>query len=617
MISFPRTGSVWREMASMKTVISRAVHLVFTPAPGLTCINIVLIIIQGLLPLAALLVMKMIIDTVTSGIGSTDNTAIISQLIFLLGLAAGIALLIALCKAISRYTTEMQALLLTDMVTDQIQAHSLELDLSFYENPAYQDSLHQAQIEGPSRPTRIVNEIIQVAQDSISVCAIGGFIIMFSPFVGVVLVGAALPAALVRVWYSQKLYELRIRQTEPERKSRYYHRMMTDTTHAQEVRLFDLGPLFRERYRMLQGEVRNARLAISRSVAIWEMLTQGIITAAIFGSYAVIALMTIQGIISLGDMVVFFMGFQLCIGYTQSIFSSINELYADQLFMRNLFSFLDMEPQVRIPKHPVPVPSPFKQEIRFDNVTFIYPGAISPALSHIDLVLHKGEVIALVGNNGSGKSTFTKLLCRLYETTEGTISVDGIDLKQTEIKDWQRNITILFQDYVRYHLSVLENIWIGDTRTPQDTPRLRVAAQQAAAEGVIKKLPENYSSLLGKEYFGGHELSTGEWQKIALARAFFRDAEIVILDEPASSLDALAEVEVFSRFRKLVTGRTAILVSHRFSTVLLADHIYVFSNGRIIEQGNHSELMAHEGHYAKMFLAQAGPYRHYPSNTEQ
>jgi len=609
MNPIPPNVSISREITSMKTAILRAIRLVFTHAPVLTALNIVLIVIQGLLPLAALVVMKMIVDTVTTGITAADKTPVISHLLLLLGAAAGIALLIAICRAVASYTTEVQSLVLTDIITDQIQAQSIRIDLAYYENPDYHDTLHRAQMEGPSRPSRIVNDLVQICQNSISICAIGGIILAFSPVVGVILIGAAIPAALVRVWYSRRLYELRVRQTEAERKSRYYHMMMTDTWHAREIRQFGLGALFRERYRTLQDALRRSRLAISRSRAIWETLMQGLITFAIFGSFTVIALMAVNGTISLGDLVMFFMGFQLCIGYTQSIFGSVNALYEDQLFLRNFFAFLDMEPQVAAPKNPVPVPSPIEQGVRFADVTFTYPGAARSALSNVNLDLHKGEVIALVGDNGAGKSTFIKLLCRLYEPVQGEITVDGLALSKTDPEEWRRHTTVLFQDYVRYHMSVQENIGIGDVNQPPDMPRVVGAARQSGADSVIEKLPETYSTIMGKFFAGGQELSTGEWQKVALARAFFRDAEIVILDEPASSLDALAESEIFHRFRELVKDRTAILISHRFSTVLLADHIYVFDQGKIIEHGTHAELMAKNGHYAEMFRAQAEPYR--------
>ena len=603
----PSFSTIFRDFSSARLDIFRAVRLVFTHTPFLTVINIVLVFIQGLLPLAALYIMKLLVDTVTNGIAATDKVPAINNLLFLLAIAAVIALLLAACRALSAYTIEVQSLLLTDIITDQIQAHSISLDLAYYENPAYHDNLHRAQVEGPSRPSQVVNDLVQLGQNSVSICAVGGFILVFSPVVGIVLIGAALPSAVFRVWYSRRLYTLRMSQTETERRSRYYHMMITDTYHAKEIRLFGLGPLFRNRYRDLQNGIRKARLAISRSKVFWDIVGQGFVTAAIFGSFAVIALMTIGGTVTLGDMVMYFMGFQMSVGYLQAIFSSLNALYVDQLFLRNLFRFFDLVPQIAAPGNPVP--SPIKQEIRFEGVTFTYPGATTPSLSQVNLTLHKGEIIALVGVNGAGKSTFVKLLCRLYEPLYGKITVDGLDLKKTDPEEWRRHITVLFQDFVRYSLSVRENIWLGDISLPCSTPRVQDAAKEAAAASAIEKLPYSYSSLLGKLFSGGQELSTGEWQKVALARAFFRDAEIVILDEPASSIDALAEAEIFHRFRELVKGRTAVIISHRFSTVLLADHIYVFDLGKIIDHGTHAELMAHNGHYAAMFRAQAEPYR--------
>ena len=261
------------------------------------------------------------------------------------------------------------------------------------------------------------------------------------------------------------------------------------------------------------------------------------------------------------------------------------------------------------PAEPAPLPAPFAREVRFEDVSFAYPGAAVPALRNVSLSIRRGEVIALVGENGAGKSTFVKLLTRLYEPSSGRVAVDGVDLRETDPDAWRRQTAVLSQDYVRYHMTARENIWLGDVDLPPGSPRVEEAAHQAAADGVIGRLPDTYSTLLGKLFEGGHDLSTGEWQKVALARAFFRDAGLVVLDEPASSLDALAEAEIFDRFRELVRGRTAVLVSHRFSTVLLADRIYVFDRGEVVERGTHAELMAMGGRYARMFLAQAGPYR--------
>ncbi|MEI6842464.1 MAG: ABC transporter ATP-binding protein, partial [Methanomicrobiales archaeon] len=387
-----------------------------------------------------------------------------------------------------------------------------------------------------------------------------------------------------------------------------YHWMISDAYHAKEVRLFGLGPLFRERYRALQEELRYARLSLSRSKAFWDIVAQGFIAVAVFGSFAVIAFMAIDGNLTLGDMVMYFMGFQLCIGYIQSIFGSMNSLYEDQLFLKNLFLFLDLKPQVPVPEVPIPLPETFRHEVRVDNVTFTYPGDEKPSLQHVSFVLHPGEVIAFVGSNGAGKSTLIKLLCRLYTPESGSIFVNGIDLSFVDPEDWYRHITVLFQDYVRYHLTARENIWLANVREPVDDPGIVDAAVKAGADAVIRDLPGDYGTALGRNFSGGHELSTGEWQKIALARAFFRDAEIVILDEPASSLDAIAEKEIFTKFREIIRGRSAVLISHRFSTVLMADCIYVLEGGQIIEQGSHTELMAQNGRYSTMFHAQADAY---------
>jgi ATP-binding cassette subfamily B protein len=605
--AIPSRATLGRELGEVRRAVGRAVRLVLEHVPGLTAVNVALVVVQGLLPLAALYVMKLVIDTATAAASAPDRGPAIASVLVLVGAAAAVALLTTACRALASYTAEVQALVLTDIITDQVHAHSVRIDLAYYEDPAYWNSLHRAQAEGPYRVGMIVNDLVRVGQNGLSVVAVGGFIVSFSPVVGLVLIGAGLPAALSQIWFSRRLYNLRLAQTETERKAWYYHLMITGAEHAPDVRQFGLGRLFRERYGGLRMSLRSATLAVSRSRASWAVLTQGLVTAAVFGSFAVIALMAARGELSIGDLVVFFAGFQLCIGYTQSIFSSLNALYEDQLFLRNLFEFLDLEPGGAVPAEPRP--AVFEGEIRFEDVSFAYPRAAVPALRRVGLSLRRGEVIALVGENGAGKSTFVKLLTRLYDPSSGRITVDGVDLRETDPAAWRRQTAVLSQDYVRYHLSARENIWLGDIDLPPGSPRVEEAARQASADAVIGRLPDAYSALLGKMFRDGHDLSTGEWQKVALARAFFRDAGIVILDEPASSLDALAEAEVFDRFRELVRGRTAVLVSHRFSTVLLADRIYVFHRGEVVEEGTHAELMAKGGRYAEMFLAQAGPYR--------
>lgn len=596
----------------MRTDIVRAVRLVFMHTPGWTIISLLLVFVIGLLPLAGLFVMKLMVDTVTAGIVAADKAPLVSHLILLIIIAAAISIITVLFRALSSYATEVQSIRMSVVVSDMIQSHSILLDLAYYENPEYFNTLHRAQLEGPSRPTKIVSDIVQVAQSCISLGAVGALIIAFSPLAGIVLVCAALPAAAFRIWYSRQLYELQQLQTESERKSSYYHRMMSGVYHAKEVRLFGLGPYFKERYRDLQEVLHQSRLALLRSKVTLDIVAQGFITAAIFGSFAVIAFMALDGRITLGDMVMYFMGFQMCIGYVQSIFGNLGAVYEDQLFLRNLFLFLDLRPGIVAPAHPLPLTKPIREGLRVENVTFTYTGTQAPTLTNVNLTLHPGEVIAFVGGNGAGKSTLVKLICRLYAPDTGKILVDGQDLSEVSPEDWQRRITVLFQDYVHYNMTVRENIWLADIPRPYDSPDIAKAAQKADADTVISRLPHAYETMLGRSFSGGHELSTGEWQKIALARAFFRNAEIVILDEPASSLDALAEAEIFRKFREIIGGRSAILISHRFSTVLMADRIYVLDGGQIVEHGTHAGLMALNGRYATMFHAQADAYRESP-----
>jgi ATP-binding cassette, subfamily B, bacterial len=592
----------------MRSDLVRTLRLVFKNTPGWTLAGVFFIIILGFLPLISLFVIKLLVDTVTLAIQSPDQTRFATQLIFLIIAAAGIGFLTALCNAGSAYVNEVQSLEMTKKITAIIQSHSVKLDLGYYENPQYQDTLHRAQEEGPLRPTMIVNDLVRIGQNCISITAVGLLIITFSPLVGIGLIIAAVPAAAFRIWHSNKLYLLHLHQTELERKNWYYHMILTHAAYAKEVRLYNLGPFFTERYHAIQQELIKTRLANSRSRLLWEILAEGFVTVAMFGSLSVILLLTLRGDLSLGDMVMYFMGFQMCIGYAQAIFGSVNSLYEDQLFLNNLFAFLDLKPRIERPKKPVRLPAHIQHEICMESVTFTYPGEHAPALTDINLTLHKGEVIALVGANGAGKSTLIKLLCGLYTPDRGTITIDGVNSTDVDQEEWQKHITVLFQDYVHYDLTAQENISLGESERSADISEVDRAARMSGIDEVIRNLPDGYRTMLGNFFSNGHELSSGEWQKVALARAFFRGADIVILDEPASSLDALAEAEIFAKFRMIIEGKAAVLISHRFSTLLRADHIYVIERGRIIEHGNHGDLMIQNGRYAAMFRAQADPY---------
>ena len=351
----------------------------------------------------------------------------------------------------------------------------------------------------------------------------------------------------------------------------------------------------------------SALAKYKRSVA--DFMAQIGATIAVFGSFGFIAYRTVMGGITLGDMVMYFQAFQRGMGYLRDMLGGMAGLYEDNLFLSNLYEFLDIQPKVREPLRPHPVPHPMKKGIVFDRVGFKYPSGRGKVLEDISLSIGPGEVVALVGENGSGKTTFVKLLCRLYDPTEGTITLDGVDLREYGTTALRREISVIFQDHVRYHLTARENIWLGNIQLSANQEQITKAARDAGADKLIARLPKGYDTILGKWFEEGEELSIGEWQKVALARAFLRDAQIIALDEPASSLDAKTEYEVFKRFRQLLEGRAAILISHRFSTVRMADHIFVFEDGSIIERGSHEELIQLDGKYADLFEKQAQYYR--------
>jgi len=588
--------------------LDRAVRFVWQAAPGWTVASLVLVFIQGALPLLTLYLMKLIVDAVTFALEAPDKIAAFHHVALLISFAAGVAILNSLFQQIAGLIKESQTLKVTDHMYDILHSKSIEVDLEYYENPQYLDTLHRAQQEGPYRPTHIVDGLARLGQSGISLLAMVGLLFSFHWIMAMILFAAAIPGILVRLKYSDKLFHWQRGRTQAERKASYFNWMLTGDYHAKEIRLFNLGDLFKHRFGNLRKQLRRERLDISRKRSIAELGAQAGATLAVFGSFGFIALRTIQGIITLGDMVMYFQAFQRGLGYLRGMLGGVADLYEDSLFLSNLYEFLDLEPKVKDPLHPVSVPQPMQQGILFENVSFKYPAGNGKVLEDISLSIAPGEVVALVGENGSGKTTFVKLLCRLYDPNHGTISVDGIDLRHFETMALRHQISVIFQDYVKYHLTARENIWFGNIDRPLEVEKIRKAAEKAGADKLISGLPKGYETILGKWFEDGEELSIGEWQKIALARAFLRNAQIIILDEPTSALDAKTEYEVFKHFRQLLNGRSAILISHRFSTVRMADRIFVFDQGKIKEKGTHQQLMHLNGTYAEFFEKQAQYY---------
>ena len=589
--------------------LKRALSLVWQTAPKWTLINVAISFLQGALPLVALYVMKRLLDAVMMTLVSSNPGNAFHPVVFWILAAGGVAVLISIIQSLGEYASEAQSMQVTDAVANILHAQSIAVDLEYYENPNFYDTLHRAQLEAPYRPTRIVNGLIQVAQNSISLLGILALLVSFNPVLALILVVAAIPGALVRLYHSRRLYGFAQAQTENDRRAWYYHNILTYGDFAKELRLFNLGSLFKKRYQNVRQQIREGKLAISRSRVLTELVAQLLAIITLFGSLAWIALQTVLGKVTLGGLVVYYLAFQNGLNFLQAVLHALAGLYEDNLFLSNLYQFLDLKPKIKAPALQQPVPPAMPCRITFDKVGFTYASRQQETLHDIDLSLEPGEVIALVGENGSGKTTLIKLLCRLYDPTRGRIQIGGIDVRELDPIQWRRQIGVVFQDYVRYGLTALENIWLGNIEISPDPIRIAEASQPCGADSVIRRLPHGYDTMLGQWFDQGQELSGGEWQKIALARAFWRQAHILILDEPTSSLDPLAEAELFSNFRKLLKGRCGILISHRFSTVQMADYIYVMAQGSIIERGTHAALLAQNGQYAKLYRAQASHYQ--------
>jgi ATP-binding cassette, subfamily B, bacterial len=587
--------------------LRRALRLVWQSGRGWTLATVALLVVQATLPLLTLYLIKLVVDSVAMAI--TDKDVAFGLVAMLVGLTAAVALVSALGRALTGLVSDGQAQAVTDHTHDLLHAKAVDLDLECYESSKYHDTLQRALQEASFRPTRILHGLIQVAQSGIALLVMAGLLASFHWGVAVILCAAAIPGVLLRFRYAGRMYRWQRSNTTTERRAWYYHWMLTGLVHAKEIRLFDLGPLFRRRFRDTRTRLRRERLSITARRSAADLVGQCCLVLAVFGAYAFISYRAVHGTVTIGDLVMYFHAFQRGQEFLKEMLGGLAGLYEDHLFLRSLYEFLDLDRKIREPAVPQLVPRPLRRGIVFDHVSFQYPSGTRKVLEDITLTIRPGESVALVGENGSGKTTLIKLLCRLYEPVGGAITIDGIDVREFTTTALRRDIGVIFQDYAQYHVTAKENIWFGNVDAAPDHDRVATAAQHSGADAVVAGLPRGYDTVLGTWFEAGEELSIGEWQKVALARAFIRDAQIVVLDEPTSALDARAEYEVFERFRRLAQGRTTILISHRLSTVKMVDRIYVFEGGRIVESGTHDELMREGGRYERLFETQARQYR--------
>lgn len=589
--------------------LKQALSLVWESSPSWTIARGFLLLIQGILPLVGLYLNKLLIDAVAKGVTATDREVAFKHILLLISFVGILALVRAISQSISGMVSTLQGQIVSDHVDDILHSKAIEMDLEYYENSDYYDILRRAQQESSKRCLQLLNRLLQIGQSIISLSAMGGLLAIFNWKLTALMFVAVIPRVFVRLNFTKVVYRWQRQRTSTRRRANYYSRIITDDRHAKEIRLFNLGSLFKRRFFDFRRQLRHEQFNISLRQSFADLATQLLSTGVMLASYGFIAYRAIQGSITLGDLVMYNQAFQRGYSALWGIFSSLSGLYEDNLFLSNFYEFLHLKPKVIEPSHPQPIPQPMRQGFAFEGVSFQYANSSRTALKAIDFTVRPGEVVALVGENGSGKTTLIKLLCRLYDPTAGKITLDGINLNEFATEDLRRQIGVIFQDYMKYHLTARENIWFGNIDCPPDDDKIVQAACYSGADEAIAQLPQGYDSILGKQFEQGEELSIGQWQKVAIARAFLRDSQIIVLDEPTSALDPKAEYEVFQQFRQLLQGQSAILISHRLSTVKMADRIYVLEKGKMVENGTHEELMQLGGTYAHLFEIQAQHYR--------
>jgi ATP-binding cassette subfamily B protein len=573
----------------------RALALVWQAARWWTVVWGALLVSQGLIPAGQALLLRTLVNRLVS---SPNWAAVMPP-------ALGIVILWVAGQLLSSALTwvrEVQAAQVQDEVQRLIHLQALRMDLSFFDHPESYDLLYRAQVDAISQPLALLESLGSLVQNGLGFLVLAGILWKYAGWLPMLLVATAVPGLLLVARHILKEHRWHLDHTYQERRSRYLDALITDQRSAAELRLFDLGTYHRKAFECVRDSLRRGMLRLANQGAMAE-LGAGLLAWA--GSLVGLGWMlhqTLDGKVKLGDLLLCFTAFQQGQALLRALLQGAGTIYKSLLFVENLDDFLGVEPAIRSGQIGGPG-LPVKNSIRFERVSFTYPGGGHRALDEFDLEIPEGKVVALVGHNGAGKSTLIKLMCRFYDPDEGRILLDGVDLRELDQEALRRRITVLFQEPVHYHATVRENIGFGDIDRFCDEKRIREAARNAGALEPIERLQEGFETVLGK-LFGGEELSVGEWQRIALARAFFRDAPLVILDEPTSAMDSWAEQDWLSRFRTLVEGKTALMITHRFTTAMHADIIHVIDNGRIAESGTHDQLVAMGRAYAASWAAQ-------------
>jgi len=605
-------GAKFRKLAAQFPYLPQALRLVWTAAPRHAGLWVALLVLQGLLPIGTVYLTRSIVNALVAAVRSTDPVAAARPALLLAALMVALLLLAEGARAAASWVRAAQADLVQDHISSLIHRQSLAVDLAFYDNADFYDRLHRARSEAGYRPVALLENLGGILQNGITLVSMLAILVPFGVGLPLALLASSLPALYIVLRHALDQHYWRLRATSDERHAWYYDWLLTAGETAAEIRLFGLGDHFHSAFQTLRSKLRAERARLSAKLGASEMLAGLFTLCAAGAALAWMGWRALRHEVTLGDLAMFYQAFQQGMRLSRSLLDNVGQLYANTLFLGNLFEFLSLQPNVLAPVRPVALPAPARS-IRFRNVSFRYPGLERTALSGLDLEIPAGRITAIVGSNGAGKSTLLKLLCRFYDPDEGSVEIDGVDLRCFDLAALRNSVTVLFQQPVHYNATVAQNVAWGDVVAPPDPRAVKAAVELAGAVEIVERLPHGYDQLLGRWFENGTELSAGEWQRIALARAFLRPAPIIVLDEPTSSMDPWAEADWLNRFRRLAAGRTALVITHRFTTARLADTVCVMAAGRIVESGPHSTLVAAGGPYAEGWAAQtsepAQPFR--------
>jgi ATP-binding cassette subfamily B protein len=595
----------------------KTLRMIWEAAPRWTLAWSLLLLIQGLLPAVSVYLTKLLIDSLMGAIRAHGAWEATRPALFLLLLFVGITLLAEFLQSATDWIRTAQAEYIQNHIKGLIHKKSVELDLSYHESAEYHDCLHQAVSEAGSRPLSFLENCGSLLQNCVTLIAMSAVLMSYSPWLPFLLLASTLPAFYVVMRFDRLYHKWWQRTTADRRWAQYYDAMLTQSEAAPEIRLFGLGDHFRSSYQSLRRRLLRERLTEMRKQSLAKL---GAGSAALLVSGITMAWMawrTLQGLATLGDLALFYQAFNRGQGIMRSLLGNIGQILTSSLYLGNLFRFLELKSRVADPRYPVSVPSPITSGIEFRGLTFYYPGAQKAVFQNFNLFIPAGKVVAIVGPNGSGKTTLFKLLCRFYDPQSGSVEFDGINIRQVSIDDLRRNTTVLFQFPLPYHATAGENIALGDLESKPGLNEIEIAAQRAGAHEIIRNLPQGYNTLLGKWFADGIELSGGEQQRIAMARAYLRRAQLILLDEPTSFMDSWSEVEWFERLRGLAKRKTAIVITHRLTIAMRADIILVLNEGQVVEQGTHPELIGENGLYAQSWTAQMRAREHSSDETER